>query len=156
MKLAVSPPRSLARRLGREYLLIAVVPLLVFAACIVVGGLLGQRHVGELINVAIDRLGVEASNQVEALGRDKVRDKAREVARLVDLYLELNPDVEISDLQRSVNFRRIALQQFGAQGGGDRLAARRPLSRGPAQGICVLSTPSGGPGRAGAARREEA
>jgi PAS domain S-box-containing protein len=108
--------QSLARKLARDYLLISVLPLLVFFACIAAGGLLAQRHIADLINVSIDRLGVEAGNQLETIGRDKVRDKAREIARLVDIYLHVNPQLDIRDLQRSEKFRQIALQKFGADG----------------------------------------
>ncbi len=84
--------------------------------CVLAGVYFAQRYVAGLIHQATRELSDVTRKQFEDIGQTIIRDKAREVAKQVDIYLGLNPGSDIQSLQRSDEFRKLALQKVGQTG----------------------------------------
>jgi len=116
MKWFASRSLSLAGQFARDYLLIAIGPLTISFILVFLGGVASTKHVETLISRSINDLNTEALVHLRHLGERIVENKARDVARQVQIYLQAHPDVTMADLQASPDFRKIAMQDVGATG----------------------------------------
>ncbi len=57
-----------------------------------------------------------AQGDVFSFAKQSIKVKAEDVARQIDLYLELHPDMTVEDLQNDPEFQKIAVQQVGQTG----------------------------------------
>ena len=111
-----SSPRSMVREFTRQYLLISLIPVVLFFAFAIAGGFFAQRHLSDLIADSTHELNSDAKEELETLGRQIIQDKARDAARQVALFLSLKPEMDMDTLQRSAPFQAIAMQPVGKNG----------------------------------------
>ncbi len=107
---------SMVKEFTRQYLLLALFPVVIFFALAVAGGFIAQRHLSELIADSTDELNADAKKELESLGQQIIQEKARDVARQVGLFLSLKPEMDMDALQRSAHFQAIAMQPVGQNG----------------------------------------
>ena len=107
---------SMVKEFTRQYLLLALFPVVIFFALAVAGGFIAQRHLSELIADSTDELNADAKKELESLGQQIIQEKARDVARQVGLFLSLKPEMDMDGLQRSAHFQAIAMQPVGQNG----------------------------------------
>jgi hypothetical protein len=112
------PPtgQSMIKAFNRDYLLISIIPLVVFFLFATISAVSAQRYIANLIKSSITDIYSDAKFQLEELGKAAIRDKAVSTANLVSLYIENHPDLTIEDLQREPKFSAIALQTVGQTG----------------------------------------
>ncbi len=107
---------TVAKKLARDYLLLATIPILVFFLCTVIGGLIAKLHVGGLIDTTIHRISADAKSQLVENGETFIRSRAREVARQIDLFLQFHPTTELTALLNDWQFTALAMQPVGSTG----------------------------------------
>lgn len=110
------PSTSMVREFTKQYLLISIIPVVLFFIFALIGGYIARGHIADLLRRSTDELNADAKAELEALGRLVIRDKARDAARQVALFLSLNPEMTMRDLQQSPRFREIAMQPVGETG----------------------------------------
>lgn len=106
----------MVREFTRQYLLISIIPVVLFFAFAIAGGYVAQRHLSDLIADSTHQLNSDAKAQLESLGQQIIQDKARDAARQVALFLSLKPEMDMEALQRSAQFQAIAMQPVGQNG----------------------------------------
>ncbi len=107
---------SMVKEFTRQYLLLALFPVVVFFALAVAGGFIAQRHLSALIADSTHELSSDAKKELESLGQQVIQNKARDAARQVGLFLSLKPEMDMDALQRSAQFQAIAMQPVGQNG----------------------------------------
>ena len=107
---------SMVKEFTRQYLLLALFPVVVFFALAVAGGFIAQWHLSALIADSTHELNSDAKKELESLGQQVIQDKARDAARQVGLFLSLKPEMDMDALQRSAQFQAIAMQPVGQNG----------------------------------------
>ena len=116
MRNGESSSTSMVREFTRQYLLISIIPVVLFFAFAIAGGYVAQRHLSDLIADSTHQLNSDAKAQLESLGQQIIQDKARDAARQVALFLSLKPEMDMEALQRSAQFQAIAMQPVGQNG----------------------------------------
>jgi len=116
MRNGESSSTSMVREFTRQYLLISIIPVVLFFAFAIAGGYVAQRHLSDLIADSTHQLNSDAKAQLETLGQQIIQDKARDAARQVALFLSLKPEMDMEALQRSAQFQSIAMQPVGQNG----------------------------------------
>ncbi len=58
----------------------------------------------------------DATHALEALGEKMIEQKAKDVAKQVEVYIKLHPNMTISDLQNDLKFQKISVQPVGETG----------------------------------------
>ena len=106
----------MVKEFTRQYLLLALFPVVVFFALAVAGGFIAQRHLSALIADSTHELSSDAKKELESLGQQVIQNKARDAARQVGLFLSLKPEMDMDALQRSAQFQAIAMQPVGQNG----------------------------------------
>ncbi|MFZ0133377.1 MAG: PAS domain S-box protein, partial [Desulfobacterales bacterium] len=108
--------RSLVKKFTAEYLFFSLIPVGIFFMCVLAGVFFAQRYVADLIHQATRELSDVTRKHFEDIGQTIIRDKAREVAKQVDIYLGLNPGIDMTSLQHRDEFKKLALQKVGQTG----------------------------------------
>ncbi|CAD7842543.1 MAG: PAS/PAC sensor hybrid histidine kinase [Olavius algarvensis Delta 4 endosymbiont] len=107
---------SMTGQFTRDYVFIAIGPLIVLFLLSLVGGITSTRYVGQLLSRSINDLNTEALVHLRQLGERVIENKARDVAVQIDIYLKAHPDAAMVDLQTDPNFKKIAMQVVGVTG----------------------------------------
>ncbi len=110
------PSPSMVGEFTRHYLLVSTIPIILFIAFSLIGGYFARGHVSAMLTASAEELNADAKQELERLGQQVIRDKARDAARQVGLFLSLKPEMKMRDLQRSERFRAVALQRVGQTG----------------------------------------
>ncbi|MFO7715392.1 PAS domain S-box protein [Desulfosarcina sp.] len=116
MQKSTRPSTSMAREFTKQYLLISLIPVLLFFVFAITGGYFAQRHIFQLLSDSTHELNADAKAELERLGQQIIRDTARNAARQIALFLSFNPAMRMQDLQQSDQFQALALQQVGQTG----------------------------------------
>ncbi|MEN8689585.1 MAG: PAS domain S-box protein [Desulfobacterales bacterium] len=116
MKRAEKPSHSLVQKFTREYLFVSLIPVGIFFVCVLTGVFLAQKYIADLIHQSTYELSEDARGQLEDIGQTIIQGKARDVAKQVDIFLKLNPDIDMQALQKSDEFKNIAMQKVGQNG----------------------------------------
>jgi two-component system, cell cycle sensor histidine kinase and response regulator CckA len=116
MKRAEKPSHSLVKKFTREYLFVSLIPVGIFFVCVLTGVFFAQKYIADLIHQATYELSEDARGQLEDIGQKIIQGKARDVAKQVDIFLRLNPDLDMPALQKSDEFKNIAMQKVGQNG----------------------------------------
>ncbi len=112
----VKVERTLVRQFLRDHLVVSLVPVVILVILGIVGAGALLRYADGLVDVLSTDLVAVAEAQVRYLGQDVIRNRARDVARQVDIYLAAHPDATIAELQARPEFQAIALQAVGETG----------------------------------------
>lgn len=110
------PSRSMVREFTRQYLLISLIPVVMFFTFAIVGGTFAQRHLSDLIADSTRELNSDAKEELERLGQQVIQDRARDTARQVSIFLSFHPETDMDALQHSPRFQAIAMQPVGQHG----------------------------------------
>jgi|GEM_PF-4419859 len=78
---------SMTGQFTRDYVFIAIGPLILLFLLSLIGGLTSTRYVGQLLSRSINDLNTEALVHLRQLGERVIANKARDVAVQVDIYL---------------------------------------------------------------------
>ena len=116
MKRAEKPSHSLVQKFTREYLFVSLIPVGIFFVCVLTGVFLAQKYIADLIHQSTYELSEDARGQLEDIGQTIIQGKARDVAKQIDIFLKLNPDIDMQALQKSDEFKNIAMQKVGQNG----------------------------------------
>ncbi|MGD8269641.1 MAG: hypothetical protein PVH69_05660, partial [Desulfobacterales bacterium] len=116
MKRTEKPSHSLVKKFTREYLFVSLIPVGIFFICMLTGVFFAQTYMADLIHQSTYELSEDARRQLEDIGQTIIQGKARDVAKQVDIFLKLNPDIDMQALQKSDEFKNIAMQQVGQNG----------------------------------------
>jgi len=116
MKWLGQKQHSMTGQFTRDYLLIAIGPLILLFLLSFVGGITSTKYVGRLLSRTIYDLNTEALVHLRRLGEQVIEYKARDVAVQVDIYLKAHPNATMEELQKDPNFRKIAVQVVGVSG----------------------------------------
>jgi len=111
-----SATQSLVRKFTREYLFLSLIPVVTFCICTVLGAVFSERYIGELIHRSNYQLGEVAKKQLEEIGQDIIRNRAKDVAAQVELFLGFNPHLDVAQLQHIESFKALARQTVGTSG----------------------------------------
>jgi hypothetical protein len=111
-----SQSHSLIKKFSREYLLLSLIPAISFFVCTVMGALFAEHHVDELIRNSNKEMTGYAEKQLEDIGQVIIHNKAGDVAAQVKLFLDLNSDLDMQQLQKNERFKSIAVQHVGLTG----------------------------------------
>ena len=93
---------------GKMMVLFLVLPILLMA----ISGYISQQQLNKLANEITD----ESTALVLQEGKEKLMQKARDVALQVEIYLRANPDLEREDFFYDPDFSGIAVQSVGQTG----------------------------------------
>ena len=116
MKRTEKPSHSLVQKFTREYLFVSLIPVGIFFICVLAGVFFAQTYIADLIHQSTYELSEDARRQLEDIGQTIIQGKARDVAKQVDIFLKLNPDIDMQALQKSDEFKNIAMQEVGQNG----------------------------------------
>ena len=116
MKRAEKPSHSLVQKFTREYLFVSLIPVGIFFVFVLTGVFLAQKYIADLIHQSTYELSEDARGQLEDIGQTIIQGKARDVAKQIDIFLKLNPDIDMQALQKSDEFKNIAMQKVGQNG----------------------------------------
>jgi PAS domain S-box-containing protein len=115
-KSSESATQSLVRKFTREYLFLSLIPVVTFFICTVLGALFSERYIADLIHRSNYQLGEYAKKQLEEIGQAVIRNRAKDVAAQVELFLRFNPHLDVAQLQHVESFKSLALQTVGLSG----------------------------------------
>jgi PAS domain S-box-containing protein len=87
------------------FLILAIMPSLII-------GYFGQRAIREIGSLAVS----QSTEALKRLGEESICQKARDVAREVEIYLLNHPNSTMQDLQNSPEFIKLASQKVGETG----------------------------------------
>jgi two-component system cell cycle sensor histidine kinase/response regulator CckA len=110
------PSKSMVREFTQQYLLISLIPVVIFFAFAIVGGYFAQRHLSDLLADSTRELNSDAKEELEMLGQQVIQDRARATARQVSMFLSFQTDMDMDALQQSERFQSIAMQRVGQNG----------------------------------------
>ncbi len=109
-------PHSMTRQFGRNYLRISLIPFLLLLISMAVGAVAAKHYWMDPVERSMHALGREAGNELQLLGEKIIRNKARDVAREVAIYLQAHPGLSVESLAPRTDFRDIATQKVGESG----------------------------------------
>ncbi|MBC2743374.1 MAG: PAS domain-containing protein [Desulfosarcina sp.] len=110
------PSKSMVREFTKQYLLISIIPVVLFFIFAIAGGYFAQRHISNLLEDSTHELNSDAKEELETLGQQIIQAKARDAARQAALFLSFKPEMDMEALQHSARFQTIAMQQVGQSG----------------------------------------
>ncbi len=116
MQNSKKPLKPMVREFTKQYLLISLIPVVLFFVFAVIGGYFAQRHISNLLKDSTHDLNSDAKKELETLGQQIIQAKARDAAKQVALFLSLKTDMDMEALQNSAQFQNIAMQQVGRSG----------------------------------------
>jgi len=116
MKSVDQTSQSLAKRFTKYYLFVSLIPVFLLLVFIITGAFLAKNHISDLIQRSTDELNEDAKQQLELLGQQIIRDKARDIAKQIDIFLQANPGLTIKELQKNQYFKNFTMQKVGETG----------------------------------------
>ena len=102
----------MAATFTRRYLIISMIPIILLLALIVPTGLIIRNHLADLITQSTYDLNQDAENSLRELGEQIIQAKSRDVARQVEMYFRMHPNVDIRDMRKDPLFMKLALTDF--------------------------------------------
>lgn len=93
---------------GKMFLLFLVIPIVLMA----ISGVFSQVQLNKLV----DNITGESTELVSEAGKEKLLQKARDVALQCEIYLRTHPDLEREDFSYDPEFNQIAVQKVGETG----------------------------------------
>ncbi|MBW2563058.1 MAG: PAS domain S-box protein, partial [Deltaproteobacteria bacterium] len=116
MKSVDQSSQSLAKRFTKDYLFVSLMPILLLLVFTMGGAFLAENYISDLIQRSTDELNEDAKQQLELLGQKIIRDKARDVAKQISIFLQANPRLTIKELQKNQYFKNFTMQKVGETG----------------------------------------
>jgi PAS domain S-box-containing protein len=107
---------SIVHKFTRDYLLTSTIPALLVLVLTIYWLISFTSYSQNLIHDAIQDLNEKAELELRQLGEKVIRDKARDIAKQVEIFLQDRPDITMINLQDNEYFRNIALQDVGKTG----------------------------------------
>lgn len=108
--------RSMAKQFTRNYLIISFIPLILLLILIVASTWLSTKHLASLIVKSTYDLNEDAEKNLQELGEKIIQAKARDVAKQIDMYFRMHPDMSIPQMRKDPLFMDLAIQQVGKTG----------------------------------------
>jgi len=107
---------SILSKILAVMLIVAVLPLITLGFLAVNDEKAVGMSAAEDARILGDSTLISARYALENLGEDMIEQKAQDVAKQCEIYLEAHPGMSISELQSSPEFQEIAVQKVGDTG----------------------------------------
>jgi len=107
---------SLSRSFMRDYLAASVPSILLMVLIVVIGSQILTGFFTEQIQNTTHDLNEFADQHLRQLGEQLIQNKAKDVAKQVEIYLRSHPDISMQELQSDAEFGKIAVQTVGKTG----------------------------------------
>jgi PAS domain S-box-containing protein len=108
--------RTSVSKFRRDFSLASMLPLVGFSLLVLLSGALARDHVAHLIADTTAELARDAEQSLQALGETVIRNKARDVARQIEVYVRAHPGRTIAELRTDPVFLDLAIQGVGETG----------------------------------------
>ncbi len=105
--------RSIAIQFTRQYLIISIIPLILLFILFIGGAIIARDHLANLITSSTNDLNRDAEHSLQQLGEKIIQSTARNVARRLEVYFRMNPDVDITEMRKNPLFMELASQKVG-------------------------------------------
>jgi len=100
----------------RDYLAASVPSILLLVLIVVIGSQILTGFFAEQTENTTHNLNEFAEQHLRQIGEQFIQNKARDVAKQVEIYLRSHPDISMQELQNDAEFRKIAVQMVGKTG----------------------------------------
>ncbi len=108
--------RSIATQFTRHYLIVSIIPLGLLLILFLTGVMLAHNHITRSITHSTTELNKDAQQHLQQLGEQIIQAKARDVAKQIEIYFRMHPDMDIQAMRRDPFFMDLAVQQVGETG----------------------------------------
>ena len=108
--------RSMARQFARDYLFVSLIPIVLLLFFVVSGSLVTKNYLENLIQKSTHELNEDAKLLLQRQGQKIIQDKAKDVAKQIEIFLKAYPETSIKHLQDDPYFKNIAMQKVGTTG----------------------------------------
>lgn len=126
MKKRLPASRSIANQFTRHYLIISFLPIVILLILLIIGALVVHSHLSLLIAKSTYDLNQDAENSLRQLGEQIIQAKSRDVARQIEMYFRMHPNMDIREMRKDPLFMELALQRVGQTGYTAITEARKP------------------------------
>ncbi len=126
MKKQLPRSSSIANQFTRHYLIISFLPIVILLILLLTGALIAHTHLSNLITKSTYDLNQDAEQSLRLLGEQIIQAKSRDVARQIEMYFRMHPDMDIRDMRKDPLFMELALQRVGQTGYTAITEARKP------------------------------
>ncbi|MEE9910311.1 MAG: PAS domain S-box protein [Deltaproteobacteria bacterium] len=109
-------PRSIANQFTRHYLIASIIPIIILLGLIVLGTVITRNYLTDLITQSTRDLNKDAERSLQQLGEKIIMDKARDVARQIEMYFRMHPGKTFAEMRRDPLFMELAIQKVGQTG----------------------------------------
>ena len=109
-------PQSITKRFRRDYLLVAILPLMFLIAIIAGSTEITKTYLAKIITQSIRDLSSDTENDLKKLGETIIQTKARDVARQVEIYFREHQGMTIGEMRTDPVFTQISKQKVGKTG----------------------------------------
>jgi len=116
MKKSNRQSRSMARQFARDYLFVSLIPIVLLLFFVVFGSLVTKNYLEDLLQRSTHELNEDAKLLLQRQGQKIIQDKAKDVAKQIEIFLKAYPDASMNDLQDNPYFKNVAMQKVGTTG----------------------------------------
>ena len=116
MKAKRFKPTSLGRQFALNYLLVSTIPVLFLFILALVGTRATRDYLADSISDSTHALNRDAEYSLQLLGEKLIQDKARDVAKQIEIYFRMYPERDIQEMREDPVFMDLAIQGVGRTG----------------------------------------
>jgi len=109
-------PRSMAGQFTRDYLIVSIIPLILLLLLVLIGTNITRAYLADLIRHSTYDLNMDAERSLQQLGEKIIQQKARDVAKQLEIYFRMHPDKSIQEMRNDPLFMELAIQKVGETG----------------------------------------
>ncbi len=109
-------PHSMSKQFAKDYLIISIFPLLILFILVIVGTTITRSYLTQLIVGATSDLNKDAERNLQQLGEQLIQCKARDVAKQIEIFFRMHPDLTIEEMREHPLFIELAIQKVGQMG----------------------------------------
>lgn len=109
-------PHSMSKQFAKDYLIISIIPLLILFILVIVGTKITRNYLTQLIVQSTIDLNKDAEQSMQQLGEQMIQSKARDVAKQIEIYFSMHPDLTIEEMRNEPLFIDLAIQKVGKTG----------------------------------------
>jgi PAS domain S-box-containing protein len=108
--------RSMARQFTRNYLFVSIIPMVLLLIIVIGGTVISWNYLADLVTKSTYDLNKDAELSLQDLGEKIIQAKARDVAKQVEIYFKMYPNMDIREMRKAPLFRDLIQQKVGKTG----------------------------------------
>lgn len=116
MRSKKSEPDSLLKQFTRDYFIVSFIPLILSFTLFVGITWVGRNYLTRLMLNSTSELNHDAEKSLQKLGEEIIKAKAEDVAKQIELYFKMHPNVHITKMRDDPYFMKLAIQRVGKTG----------------------------------------